>query len=131
MLAHFKPAVTSTPYPFLLSCSPLFSLGLPVRTCDKHHFIPDTAPSTLLNFMLLVITQDSNPLRSLCKTSCSIRESTAPHSPESPANWLRMHSTPPSRSLIKNRTGPGIEPWGKPAETSCHPDSLQLFELYH
>ena len=69
--------------------------------------------------------QCSNQFRSLCKTSCPSRESTAPPSFVSSANLIMVHSTPASRSLIKllNRASPGVAPWGTPLVTSHQPDA--------
>lgn len=74
--------------------------------CRTHHF-------PLLNSMLLLIIQCSNLSRSLCKTSCACMESKVPPGLVSYAKFLRMHSTPVSRSLIKmsNKTGPRIKTW--------------------
>ncbi|KAK4818032.1 hypothetical protein QYF61_004156 [Mycteria americana] len=73
--------------------------------CRIRHF-------DLLNFIPFIIAQCSNLSRSLCKSSCPSKESTAPPSLVSSSTLLMVHSTPASRWWINilNRTGPRIEP---------------------
>jgi len=54
-----------------------------------------------------------------------------PHILVSSANLLRVHSVPPSRSLVKwlNGTGPSIDPWGTPLVTGLLLDFVLLITI--
>lgn len=112
LLAHCKPAVTSTPRSLpaeLLSPASC----LPVCSCMWHCSVTSVTPSILLllKFMPLLIAQCSN--LSNPSSRSPFLQAWAPPSLLSSANVLRLHSTLAPRLLIKwlNRTGSGSELW--------------------
>ena len=75
-----------------------------------------------VNLIRLVRDHLSSLLRSLWMASLPSNVQTTPLSLESSANLLRVHSSPPSMSLIKmsKSTGPKTDPWGTPHVTSLY-----------
>jgi len=105
-------AVTSTPIPFLLSCSPI--THLPICACVRRYSILNAHQV----FSLVELhAQSSSLFTPHCKASSHVsRESTEPPSLVPLAKLLKMHSSAASRSSIKmfNRTVIRTDPWGTP-----------------
>ncbi|KAK4806792.1 hypothetical protein QYF61_005588 [Mycteria americana] len=87
-----------------------------------------TLPFPLLNFMRFLSAHFSSLFRSLWMAARSSAISATPPTFVSPANLLRVHSAPSSRSLMKmlNRTGPSIDPWATPLVTGIQLDFVPL-----
>lgn len=123
LLAHTEPVATRNPTS--LSAELLSGhLSPSLYRCPAFSFAELHA---------LLIAQCSNLSRSRCKASRPSRESAAPPSLVPSANWLRMHSTPASRTWkcwTQLELSPGEHCWWLAASQTL-PHSLQPFELYH
>ncbi|KAK4832380.1 LOW QUALITY PROTEIN: hypothetical protein QYF61_022235 [Mycteria americana] len=118
LLAHIQVAVNQ--HSQVLLCQAAFHPLFPKPRCMGFLWPKSrTLHLALLNLIRLASAHRSSLSRSLCRAFLPSRRSTLPHNSVSSANFLRVHSIPLSRSLIKilNRTGPNTEPWGTPLVT--------------
>ena len=115
LLAPIQPAVDQHPQVFL--CRTAFQPPFPKPVALRGVVV--TRHLALLNHIQLALAHRSSLSRSLCRAFLPSSRSTLPPNLVLSANFLRVHSNPSPRSLIKilNRTGPNTKPWGTPLVT--------------